>query len=283
MDRTVRQLASHISKKVADKLASLDDETFEKAWPDIEMIVKLGILQDDKFYTRVKDHLRWKNLSGEQTSIDAYLNRNKEKHENKIFYTSQEKLDAHFAALYAEKGIEILQMNGYLDTPLISHLEGKLENVKFQRVDGALDDLLVDSSREKSLLDTDGKSESAKIAEKVQEYLGEDQVTVEAKSLTTNDIPSLVVFDEQARRMRDTLALSNQDMPMDFLKKRTFIVNTNSPLISTIASHKDPETAKKLTRHLYHLSLLAQNELPKELIVELVTDSTNILSTLLKK
>ncbi|MBS0649908.1 MAG: molecular chaperone HtpG, partial [Verrucomicrobia bacterium] len=51
MDRTVRQLSSHIAKKVTDRLSSLyttDRAKFLEAWPDIEMIIKLGILQDEK-------------------------------------------------------------------------------------------------------------------------------------------------------------------------------------------------------------------------------------------
>ncbi len=51
MDKTVRQLSQHISKKVSDRLSSLytsERDTFIKTWPDIEMIIKLGILQDEK-------------------------------------------------------------------------------------------------------------------------------------------------------------------------------------------------------------------------------------------
>ena len=73
MDKTVRQLATHIAKKVADKLSSLyisDKETFVKYWPDVELIVKLGILQDEKFYEKAKDFLIWRNLKDEWTTIE---------------------------------------------------------------------------------------------------------------------------------------------------------------------------------------------------------------------
>src|SRR5579872_1006440 len=49
MDRTVRQLAQHIAKKIADRLAALhlhERDKFIQSWNDVEMIVKLGILQD---------------------------------------------------------------------------------------------------------------------------------------------------------------------------------------------------------------------------------------------
>src|SRR5581483_4699696 len=71
MDRTVRQLSQHISKKVSDRLSTLyssDRDQFLSFWPDIEMIIKLGVLQDDKFYERSKDFLIWKNLEGAWTT-----------------------------------------------------------------------------------------------------------------------------------------------------------------------------------------------------------------------
>ena len=63
-DRTVRQLSQHISKKVTDSLSYLyktDRETFIKAWKDVSPVVKLGTLEDDKFYDHVKDLLVWKD------------------------------------------------------------------------------------------------------------------------------------------------------------------------------------------------------------------------------
>jgi molecular chaperone HtpG len=282
MDRTVRQLSTHIAKKVADKLAALEKEKFTETWPDIEMIVKLGVLQDEKFYDRVKSQLIWKNTSSEWTNIEDYLDRNKEKAENKVFYMAQVKADDNFLQMYREKGIEILQMDSHLDTPIISFLEQKVENLKFQRLDGALDDLILDADREKSTLDSDGKSLSAKTAENIKSLLDREQVEVEAKSLSSNTLPAFVLFDEQARRMRDTLALSQQDMPGDFLKKRTFVVNTNSPLIAAIEKHKDRDLAKKLVCHLYDLSLLSQNELEPEKVSSLISTSTDIFSTLME-
>src|SRR4029078_7092841 len=64
MDRTVRQLSTHISKKVADSLASLyrnERDKFTKIWDDVSVIVKLGALEDEKFYERVREIMIWKN------------------------------------------------------------------------------------------------------------------------------------------------------------------------------------------------------------------------------
>ncbi|WP_267384649.1 molecular chaperone HtpG [Cyanobacterium sp. uoEpiScrs1] len=58
--RTVRGIANHISKKIADRLKSLSEETPEeyiRCWEDIGTFVKYGSLKEDKFKKQVEDIL----------------------------------------------------------------------------------------------------------------------------------------------------------------------------------------------------------------------------------
>ena len=90
MDRTVKQLSGHISKKVSDSLTSLyrnDRDRFIKCWEDVSMVVKLGVLEDEKFYERVKECLIWKTTDGVWTTVEEYLERCKR---DKIIYTKEE-------------------------------------------------------------------------------------------------------------------------------------------------------------------------------------------------
>ena len=287
MDRTVRQLSQHISKKVSDRLTSLytsEREQFLKCWPDIEMIIKLGMLQDDKFYERSKDFLIWKNLSGEWTTVAEYLERHKEAYKGKVFYTAEDQKQSHVLDLYKQKGIEILAASSLVDTPLINQIEAKLDDVKFQRIDGAIDETILDTAREKTLLDADGKTESVKIADFIRSKLEQNNLAVEAKSLQSDSVPALLIVDEEMRRMRETMALSQQTMPPSLLAKRTFVVNTNSPLVQSIyqLKDKDPTLAKEMVHHLYELSLLSQRELEPSALTQFVTRSNSILEKMAK-
>ncbi|MGC1879172.1 MAG: molecular chaperone HtpG [Rhabdochlamydiaceae bacterium] len=286
MDRTVRQLSQHISKKISDRLSSLyatEREKFEKGWPDIEMIIKLGILQDDKFYERSKDFLIWKNFNGEWTTIADYLERHGD-YKGKVFYGTEDQLQSHILDLYKQKGIEILAASSLIDTPLINLLEDKMEGVKFSRI-GAVDDTIVDPTREKTLLDADGRTESFKIAEFIRSRLENDQLTVEAKSLNTDTVPALLVIDEEMRRMRETMALAHQPLPPNFAPKRTFVVNTNNKLVQSIyrLKDKDPDLAKEMIHHLYELSLLSERELEPSALSQFVTRSNQILEKMTQR
>jgi len=56
-DGNVKKIASHITKKVADKLAEMfkkDRKDFEDKWPDLQVFVQYGILSDDKFAEKAK-------------------------------------------------------------------------------------------------------------------------------------------------------------------------------------------------------------------------------------
>ncbi len=280
VDKNVRQLSGHISKKISDRLNQLyktDREKFLTYWPDIEMIVKLGLLQDEKFYERVKDILVWKNSEGNWTTAQEYLERHPDK---KIFYASHDR-PSSVLDLYKEKKIEILFTTAPIDTAVIQSLEDKL-SATFQRIDGALDDSLLDPSREKTLLDNEGKTESARIADCIRSALDQKELEVEAKSLASDRIPGLIVLDENQRRLRDYMALTQGKSMPEFLGKKTFVVNTNSKLIQAIArlSQKQPDIAASLAKGVYDLSLLSQREIEPADLENVVSRQTEILEKL---
>jgi len=243
------------------------------------MILKLGILQDDKFYDRVKDCLIWKNSNDEWTSLDEYLERNPEK---KVYYHHDEKQQSHFFDMYKEKGIEILFAPSHLDTPLMSFLEGKHSGVTFQRLDGALDEAILDKDKEKTVLDQEGKTEASKLADYIRSKLPEENLEVEAKSLSSSAVPSFMMLSEKERRMRDYFALSGQDLPPSMGAKKTFVVNTNSPLVQSIQKleNQDEALATSLVKQLYELSLLSQRELDANDFSSFLKRSTELLEKL---
>ena len=164
-------------------------------------------------------------------------------------------------------------------------MESKL-SVKFQRIDGGVDDVILDKKKEKSLLDADGRSESANIADKIKHMLSIDSLEVEAKSLASDSVPAFVVFDESVRRMREYLAMTHKEMPkQQLLGKHTFVVNTNNSLVMAVcAMHdKEPELSKELATHIYELSLLSQKELHPEMLDDFINRTKTVLEKLTLK
>lgn len=292
MDRTVRQLATHISKKVSDSLVNLfrnDKDRFIACWPDVATIVKLGVLEDEKFYDRVKDILIWKNTENEWVTTTEYLEKNREKTKDKILYTTDEKHASHFLNMYKQQGIEVICADDHLDAYLFHFLEGKISPAVFQRIDAGIDESILDKTREKNILDAQGRSEAALLADFVRSKLDDATIDVEAKSLATESVPGFIVMDEKQRRMRDYMARMEGSRGgtehLSLFGKRTFVVNTNNSLILSIQKldHSQPELAKDLVKEVYEIALLSQKEMDASALHEFINRSNRVLETLAKQ
>ncbi|NGX34882.1 MAG: Chaperone protein HtpG [Candidatus Anoxychlamydiales bacterium] len=278
VDSNIKKLSNHISKKILDKLSNLyklEKDKFLSYWPDIEVIIKLGILDDEKFYEKAKEFLVFENHKNEWTTIEDYTNRSNQK--DKIFYSSKEK-STHLLDLYTQKNIEVIYLNQYIDTAIISFLEQKL-NVKFTRIDGSIDSSILDTSKDKNVLDKDGRSMSAKISDFFKDSIEAD-LEVEAKSLNSSDISSFIMVNEEERRLKDYMQFTqNTNLP----SKSTLVINTNNKLIDKIYSlqHTKPKLAKNLAKEVYDTALLSQKELKSEDFSTFISRSTKNLEELL--
>lgn len=284
MDKTVRQLGSHISKKVADSLITFyktEKERFIESWDEISIVVKLGAIQDEKFYERVKEILIWKTTDGEWMTVDRYLELYKEKTKDKIFYTTDETHHTQFIEIYKQKGIGVLCLNGALDLYLMHTIERDLSTIHFQRVDGGIDEHILDEAREKKVLDAEGKTEAGRLADFFRKRLNIEGVEVEAKSLAADGMPGFLVIDEKQRRMRDYFRTMGQGENIPSVKS-TFVVNTNNPLIESITKMdtKNPELAKEMVSYLYQLAQLSQREMDTTTLNEFVKKTTHIMEKL---
>ena len=79
-DGFVNKVADYISKKVADKLNGMfktDRENYEKYWDDISPFIKFGCLKDEKFGSKVKDSILYKDLEHKYLTLEDCIKANK--------------------------------------------------------------------------------------------------------------------------------------------------------------------------------------------------------------
>jgi molecular chaperone HtpG len=279
MDKTVKQVGSHISKKISDRLKSLfktDKEKFINTYQEVDTIVKLAALQDEKFYERSKEFLLFKGIDNKWITVEEYLENNQEKI---IYYTVDDKNS--LIDLYIEKKIPVLIANSNLDAALINFLETKLSNAEFKRIDSDINSKLLDSSKDKSLLDTDGKSIAQKMSEYTKACINDEQLDVEAKSFASDKIIGMIQVDEKTRRLKEYMSMA-QDAS-HFPVKKTFVINTNHKLVDAAWNLriKKPELAKKIIYHLYNSALLSQKEIEPDKIKNYVSDNIDLIDALL--
>jgi molecular chaperone HtpG len=74
-DSNVKKISSHITKKVADRLADIfknNREEFEKKWDDLKLFIEYGMLTEEKFYDKVSKFALLKNSDDKYFTYEEY-------------------------------------------------------------------------------------------------------------------------------------------------------------------------------------------------------------------
>jgi molecular chaperone HtpG len=160
-DSNVKKITTHISKKVADKLAELfkaDRADFQAKWPNIDLFVKYGILSDEKFAEKAKDYCLLESTSGTYYTMPEYIEKIKPIQTDSdskvvVLYTNNAEEQHSYVRAANSRDYEVLKLEGPLDSHFTGYLEQNNENVQCKRVDAdALDKLIKSERSEISLL-----------------------------------------------------------------------------------------------------------------------------------
>ena len=276
-DGYVKKLSAYITRKVADKLTGMfntERETYQKYWDDINPFIKYGCMKDESFYDRMKDTLLYKLTDGTYRTLAEYLEANKEKAENKVFYATDETLQAAAISLYTEQGIQVALLNSLIDVNFISFLEYKNTDVKFSRVDADLDGLKSDDSEETEALD------EGKLVAMFRDALHDDKLDVSFASLKNETLPAMATEDEQMRRFKDMSRIYGGNFAMPSQVK--LALNRRCPVIAALSKREANEDSFEICRQIFDLAQMARQPLEAEAMGKFIERSNKLLAMLLK-
>ena len=289
-DGYVEKMNAYITKKVADKLNQLfkqDRPAFEGFWDDINIFIKYGCMREEKLYDKVKDALLLKTTDGVYETIEEYLEKNKEKHENVIYFTTDLDQQAQYLRLFREQGLEAAILDTPVDKPFVSFLEYKNQDRKLrvQRVDADLDSL-----QEKEEDVSEAKKQAAEFeANKMQELfrrvLGNEKLKVQLETLKAEQVSGMILLSEESRRMQEMMeAYANNEefkkMFADLKPEETLVLNRSNKLVQTLLSLAEQEEkqadADLFCHQLYDLALMGYRPLTSEEMTAFI-DRSNLL------
>lgn len=285
-DGFVKKISDYITKKVADKLSGMcktDKENYEKYWDDISPFIKYGCLRDDKFNEKMTDYIIFKNLEGKYVTLPEYLEAGKEKHENQVFYVTDMKEQSQYVNMFKEEGMDAILLTTNIDTPFITHLEQKNQNVHFLRIDSDLSDNFVEETEE----DEEAvKANAEKLTEIFRKALDNDKLEVKVQRLKNANVSSMITESEENRRMQDMMRMYNMGGfdPSMFggSAGTTLVLNSGNALVQYILEHEEGEHTKTICEQLYDLALIAHRPLEPEAMTKFINRSNEILSILAK-
>ena len=279
-DRDVSKISKHIVKKVADKLKSLyknERENYEKFWDDIQVFIKFGCLKDESFYDKVKDSILFKTINSQYITLNDYLENCKEKHENKVFYVSNEEQQSQYIKLFKDYGLDAVILDSTIDNHFISMIEFKNQGVHFNRIDADLSDILKENDNE------DNKEIKTDIENLFKDVIGDRINNYSVESLKSEDTPAIILISEQSRRMSEMRSqFAGMDFGMSFEEEKTLVINNNSSIVKKLVSLKDDESKKEqvslICNQIVDIALLSNKELDSKQLDEFIKRNNQLMS-----
>lgn len=283
-DGYVTKMSKYITKKVADKLNSLfkkQREQFEGFWDDISQFIKYGCLREKDFYDKVKDSLLFKTINNKYVTLNEYLEQNKEHHENKVFYVTDENQQAQYIKMFKDNNMDAVILDTKLDNPYMSTLEMYNQGISFVRIDSDLSDTLKDSSKEEN------KELNESLETLFKDNLNKgDNLKIKVENLKATDISGVIQLSEQARRMEEMAKMYGMNMPFGAMPAdETLILNGNNNVVKLLLKVKDDENKKEETNiicnQIYDLATMSHKHLDMNSMTNFIERSNKILEMLL--
>jgi molecular chaperone HtpG len=284
-DGAVKKISGYITKKVADKLASLfkkDRADFEQKWNDIKVIIEYGMLSEDKFFDKAKKFALYPTVADSYFTFDELIEKTKDAQTDKdgnhvILYASNKDAQHSYIQEATAKGYEVL----LLDSPIISHLMQKLEGgdakVKFTRVDSDFIDNLI--KKDENVISKLSDEEKDKLKPIIEAAVPKETYTVQLEAMDSNSSPFIITVPEFMRRMKEMQASGGGGMMGmgNFPDMYNLVVNTNSPLISEILNTKTEKKQSRLISQAFDLAKLSQNLLHGEELTNFIKRSYELI------
>ncbi|MDO4783429.1 MAG: molecular chaperone HtpG [Capnocytophaga felis] len=265
-DGNVKKIANYITRKVSDKLKSLfntNREDFESKWNDIKIVLEYGMLSEPKFYEKAGDFVLYPTVDDQYYTLselkEAIKDQQTDKDGKLVVLYAQNKEVQHAAIEQAkEKGYQVL----LLDSPIVSHLIQKLEhdneNLTFARVDSAPIAKLI--QKEDTAISKFSEEEKTSLKESIEKSIPSEGFVVQLEDLDSDSTPFSINQPEFMRRMKEMSATGGGGMfgMGNFPEMYHLVVNTNSPLATSILNAKDENEKQSLIKQAFDLARLSQ-------------------------
>ena len=308
-DGFVNKISDYISKKVADKLTGMcktDRESYEKYWDDISPFIKFGCLKDEKFCDKMSDYILFKNIDHEYLTLKDCIAKNggaeetkaeeekteapegentEEKAEEKkvtIYYVTDEQQQSQYINMFKQEGLDAVLLTHNIDSPFVTQLEQRNENVQFQRIDADLTDTFKEEVAKEE--EEAFKADTETLTDVFRKALGNDKLEVKVEKLKNENVASMVTLSEQSRRMQEMMKMYNMYGmdPSMFGTDVTLVLNANHPLVQYVLKNKDGEHVPMFCKQLFDLAMLSNKPLNPEEMTAFINRSNEIMMLLAK-
>ena len=284
-DSSVKKITSYITRKVADKLASLykkDRADFEAKWNDIKVVIEYGMLTEDKFYEKSEKFALYPTVDDTYLTWEELQAQIGELHKDKdgktiVLYASNKEEQFSYIEKAKEKGYTVL----LLDSPIVPHLIQKIEQQKdgfsFARVDSDSIEKLI--QKEENQVSKLSKEQQETLKSTLEAQLKEQGFIIQLEALDSNSDAFMLTEPEFMRRMKDMQQTGGGGMMgMGSMPDMyNLVVNTNSEIAQHILDTEDTEQKSSLIHQALDLAKLSKGLLKGEALAAFVSRSYKLI------
>ena len=304
-DGFVNKISDYISKKVADKLTGMcktKRDEYEKYWDSISPFIKFGCLKDEKFCDKMSDYILFKNIDheyltlkdciaknggaeetkAEEEKTEASEGENTEEKKVTIYYVTDEQQQSQYINMFKQEGLDAVLLTHNIDSPFVTQLEQRNENVQFQRIDADLTDTFKEEVAKEE--EEAFKADTETLTDVFRKALENDKLEVKVEKLKNENVASMVTLSEQSRRMQEMMKMYNMYGmdPSMFGTDVTLVLNANHPLVQYVLKNKDGEHVPMFCKQLFDLAMLSNKPLNPEEMTAFINRSNEIMMLLAK-
>ena len=313
-DGFVKKIQDYISKKLADKLSGLcktDREFYEQNWESLSPFVKYGCLRDEKFCTKMTDYILFKTINDEYQVLPECLEvkpidfdedeeekpegeeaeakteevsaeeapEDEEPKEKTIYYVTDPIQQSQYINMFKKAKMTAVLLPDEIDMPFIQQLEAKNEGIHFKRIDADMEDALKAKNTKK--LEEELKADTEKLTPLFKKMLKRDDVKIQVEKLRSKDIASMMLLDEETRRMQLMMQQYGMKDMGDLTRGgETLVLNINNKLVQYLLAHEDNENVGTICEELYDLARIQQGPLKPDAMTKFVNRTNKILGLL---
>lgn len=288
-DASVRRIASHLSRKIADRIVEMHEqapEAFFAMWKDMHVYVKIACMRDEKFAERVAPALVFEKSDGGFSTLEAILaqkygeNYRTDEREKHVYYAVAGETLRSLIQLYEDVGLPVVMAQPPIDSHWFNYYEARNRDAKvvFKRVDAEVgSELLVELP---DVVDADGKTVKDRVLARARALMPD--VSFDAQTLRKKEIPLIIVIPELQRRFREMIAFSSSRE--DDVGAHTCVLNLRHPLVERLDASHDralpEEMAREVLSLLYNLAILPHRRLEPAALDRLFVQAGQLLSDL---
>jgi molecular chaperone HtpG len=258
-DSNVKKISSHITKKVADRLADIfkkERTNFESKWDDLKLFIEYGMISDEKFFEKVIKFALFKSTTGKYFTQDEYtelIKGNQTDKDNIIIhlYTTDPVAQHTYIDKAVAKGYDVLVLDGQLDIHLVNALESKNAATRYVRVDSDVIEKLIRKEETRTSKLTQAQTDDLMTVFKSQVTdTDKTKFQVVFESMGEDDLPVVITQSEFMRRMKEMSQFGGGysfygELPDSY----NLVVNSNHPLVVSLSEALASEHADELKKN----------------------------------